>query len=565
MSEHMKQIPFVQIMERIWQEYSMHQTIYGVKNIYQQKEAKALSLFGQKLENPFGPAAGPHTQLAHNLVASYAAGGRFFELKTVQILDGLDMPIDKPCIRMDDEGYNVEWSTELYLPQAAAEYIKGYFAIKLMAKELGLGDPDAFIFNMSAGYNLEGIKHPKVDTFINTMKDASSHEAWAECVGYAKANLSKFKKIDAAFIDSIKPVICTSMALSTMHGCPANEIESIVSYLMQEKKVNTYLKCNPTLLGYDFCRETLDKMNYDYITFGKEGFEHDLQYADAVAMLKRLQAIGVQNKLLFGIKLSNTFHVKSARNELPGQDMYMSGKALYPLTITLAARLSKEFEGKMPISFSGGIDQFNIQEVFKAGIWPITVATIMLKPAGYNVGQKLANLCQDVAYPTTADVDFAAVGKLAAGVRENTKYQKSSAQRAKIDTLMKFGVNVKVGVDCATVCGICMDVCPNRANMVSTYAGKKVLLHVDDYCNECGNCYIFCADKCTPYKDRMTVFSSVEAFADSTNQGFACLGDGMVHYRFEGEEKTSKMSDAPKVIQELMSGFAQQHPYMTAQ
>ena len=33
-------------------------------------------------------AAGPHTQLAQNLVAAYYAGARFFELKTVQKMDG---------------------------------------------------------------------------------------------------------------------------------------------------------------------------------------------------------------------------------------------------------------------------------------------------------------------------------------------------------------------------------------------------------------------------------------------------------------------------------------------
>ncbi|WP_230978083.1 hypothetical protein [Treponema vincentii] len=47
-----------------------------------------MELFGQRFENPLGPAAGPHTQLAQNIVAAYAAGCRFFELKTVQKLDG---------------------------------------------------------------------------------------------------------------------------------------------------------------------------------------------------------------------------------------------------------------------------------------------------------------------------------------------------------------------------------------------------------------------------------------------------------------------------------------------
>ena len=56
-----------------------------------QTRTKPMRLFGRKLETPFGPAAGPHTQLTQNIVASYVAGSRFFELKTVQKLDGEDL------------------------------------------------------------------------------------------------------------------------------------------------------------------------------------------------------------------------------------------------------------------------------------------------------------------------------------------------------------------------------------------------------------------------------------------------------------------------------------------
>ncbi len=47
-------------------------------------------------------------------------GSRFFELKTVQILDELD--IEKPCIEAEYEGYNTEWSTELSVEEAYQEY-----------------------------------------------------------------------------------------------------------------------------------------------------------------------------------------------------------------------------------------------------------------------------------------------------------------------------------------------------------------------------------------------------------------------------------------------------------
>jgi len=116
------------------------------------------------LELLFGFAVRSHTQLAQNLIVGYVAGGRFFELKTVQVVNGEDLPVSKPCILAEGEGYSVEWSAELYVHQALDEYIKGLFAINLLSLESGLGDPDGFAFNMSVGYDLEGIKTKQIDT-----------------------------------------------------------------------------------------------------------------------------------------------------------------------------------------------------------------------------------------------------------------------------------------------------------------------------------------------------------------------------------------------------------------
>ena len=67
--------------------------------------------YGVELETPFGVAAGPHTQMAQNIIAAWLVGARLIELKTVQTLDELE--VHKPCIDVQDEGYNVEWSQEL--------------------------------------------------------------------------------------------------------------------------------------------------------------------------------------------------------------------------------------------------------------------------------------------------------------------------------------------------------------------------------------------------------------------------------------------------------------------
>ena len=131
-------------------------------------------------------------------------------------------------------------------------------------------------------------------------------------------------------------------------------------------------------------------MGYDYISFDDHHFKNDLQYGDAIAMLTRLIGFAKELGLEFGVKLTNTFPVKIARKELPGEEMYMSGRSLFPLTISLANKLSQEFKGLLPISFSGGADFFNIEEIIKTGIQPITIATTILKPRGYERTTQLA-------------------------------------------------------------------------------------------------------------------------------------------------------------------------------
>ncbi len=145
MSDRMTPIPFASLMNWILEERASG-SVFGVRRPFAAPKGKALELFGERLETPFGPAAGPHTQLAQNIIAAYYAGCRFFELKTVQTLDGEDLPVSKPCIAAVDECYNVEWSTELTVQQAYDEYVKAWFALKLMSWEYDLGRPDGFLF-----------------------------------------------------------------------------------------------------------------------------------------------------------------------------------------------------------------------------------------------------------------------------------------------------------------------------------------------------------------------------------------------------------------------------------
>ena len=409
MSEKMYPIPFKSLMNWIVTEYAREGEIFGVHTPYY-ASGKTLPIFSERIETPFGPAAGPNSQLAQNIIAAYFAGARFFEVKTVQKMDGAELAacVPRPCILAADEGYNQEWSTELEIPQARDEYIKAWCALKILSKVYGLGDPDGFVFNMSVGYDLDGIKGEKVNTYIDNMMDASETKQFKECL----AVLTELFPAEKDFIASISPRVSRSVTVSTLHGCPPQEIERIASYLLTEKGLHTFVKCNPTILGYKTARTILDSMGYDYIVFDEHHFNEDLQWVDAVPMFERLQALADSKGLEFGLKLSNTFPVDTTRNELPGTEMYMSGRSLFPLTIEMCNRISRQFNGKMRISFAGGAEFFNCDKLFSAGIWPITVATTILKPGGYNRLHQMVEKVEALPYRAFCGTDTSAISDM---------------------------------------------------------------------------------------------------------------------------------------------------------
>ena len=416
MSEIMTCMPFGQLMDWVLQEKKGQDTVFGVHRPYTADPKNDMTIFTRNLETPVGPAAGPHTQLAQNIIASYYAGARFFELKTVQKMDGAELSacVNKPCILADDEGYNCEWSTELTVPDAMGEYIKAWFILHVIAKEFGLGAQDGFQFNISVGYDLAGIKGDKVNTFIDGMMEAKDTVIFQECRKWLLDNADKFQNFTREDIEAIPSNVCNSATISTLHGCPPQEIESIANYLLTEKHLNTFVKCNPTLLGYDFARKTMDEMGYDYMVFGDFHFRDDLQYEDAVPMLTRLMKLSEELGLEFGVKITNTFPVDVTRNELPSEEMYMSGKALFPLSISLAAKLSAEFAGKLRISYSGGADYYNIDKIVGCGIWPVTMATTLLKTGGYQRFTQVADKVEGICPKKWEGIDVDALKKLAA-------------------------------------------------------------------------------------------------------------------------------------------------------
>ncbi len=436
MTDIMRPVPFGELVNRLFEEYAETGRIFSFDRVHSGVRSNShapMELFGESADAPVGPAAGPHTQLAQNIVTSWAAGARFFELKTVQIMDTLE--IEKPCIDAEDEGFNTEWSTEYTLDKAYDEYLKAWFLLHMLQALFEDQDEKRFIFNMSVGYDLAGIQTPRMDQFINRLMDSSAEETFLqyrkelETLASNPAFLEGTGLEDRAprlkgLADRISGQLCRSMTLSTMHGCPPEEIEKIAVYLLTEKKIHTFVKLNPTLLGFETVRSILDKLGFDYVGLKRESFEHDLQYPDAVAMLTRLIALAKKQGLSFGVKLTNTLGSVNDQGKLPGDEMYMSGRALFPISINVALKLSREFDARLPISFSGGASVLNMEQLLSCGIRPVTMATEMLKPGGYGRMSRAIDRAASCTDWNRDGIDLKALESLAVQAMEAPEYKK---------------------------------------------------------------------------------------------------------------------------------------------
>jgi putative selenate reductase len=453
MSKVMETTELRDLLARIAGEYRARSEIFGIpekafRGAFElEASSPGLSIMGSRVTLPVGPAAGPHSQIAPNLVAAYLAGARVFELKTVQVNDSLE--IAKPCIDALDEGHNTEWSTELSLREAREEYLRGWIAVNLLASIFSPaggaagGTAGSFIFNMSVGYTLEGIKSPKMEDFIEGMRDparcpASSAfwagalrdlEAFVESPDFPSAfGLPALAKARALLADFPSAPV-HSVTLSTMHGCPPDEIERIGAYLIEEKRFNAFVKLNPTLLGFDSARAILDETLWKDVEIKRDNFERDLQFGDALKLIASLDSKARAAGRRFGIKLSNTLANANDGAFLPGGERYMSGRALFPLTIELASKLAGALRESLPnwdsrFSYCGGAWAKNSGELIAAGLGPITIATDMLKPGGYLRLIPVARAAAAAISLSPDRPDPAALARLASEALARPEYRK---------------------------------------------------------------------------------------------------------------------------------------------
>ncbi|MEM8679305.1 MAG: glutamate synthase [Planctomycetota bacterium] len=566
--------PFAELIQRLALEFARQEAMFDLpqrKWYLPQDDDLDLSVpfHDQRAANAAGPASGPQSQMAQNVVLSWLGGGRIMELKTVQINDRLE--IGRPCIDATNVGYNIEWSQELLVEQSLDQYVQGAMLVHALAHAPEVfghpfGDVDmrpeaqGTLYDMSIGYDLQGIQSEKVRRFMEAMIDArESIERLRDQIPNRFARLRELE---------YPTQLSRSVTLSTFHGCPADEIERICEFLLTEMGVHTIVKMNPPMLGKERLEHLLhDVMGYHELTVHQEAYTNGLQFDESVEMTHRLRQRAAEQGLTFGAKFSNTLEVENHRDFFDSSEkvMYLSGAPLHVITLTLAHEYRKAVGQDVPISFSAGVDRKNFLKLVQCGFTPITTCTDLLKVGGYgrlppyltelradmqrcgasNVPEYMLN-CRD-ARSQTEDVTTAGMLNTAAVVAEaqadpRYRHAKNAAVPRRIDSHLTL-------FDCIT-CYKCIPVCPNDANFVYetqpsdfTYRDLEIdpegvchevgepqrfqlerqeqIANFADYCNHCGNCDTFCPEYDGPYLMKPSFFGSRAAFdAGAPHDGF---------------------------------------------
>ncbi len=575
----------------------------------------SVSIHGHVAATPLGPAAGPHTQLAQNIVLSYLGGCRVFELKTVQILDELAIP--RPCIDLRTVGFNVEWSQELKLEQSRDEYVKASMLLEILgASGLLKLEPgfERFVFDMSVGYDLKGIQSERVQAFITGLLDAGP--TIDRLRREIPAPYARFRDLP------FRRRISDTLTLSTFHGCPPGEIEGITRFLMEKNGLHCVVKLNPTLNGPAEARRIFhDVLGYRY-KIPDAAFTNDPTFQQAVDLVRRLEETSKKTGRGFGVKFSNTLVVENLGDFLPKAEKssYLSGQPLHVLAMNLVWKFRGVFGDRLPVSFSAGIDKQNFADAVALGLRPVTVCSDLLRPGGYGrlapFFQELGKRMEAAGAKTLDDFALRGAGQgeaalAKAGLDAVTAAACRQALAAGGDLRAAAGVGYdawvsaarllntqayvggllgvaryaaaanskppnKVGTklelfDCVA-CDKCVPVCPNHANFSyvlpaaelpvvkltrgadGAWAAKpsgtlkvekrKQWANFADFCNECGNCDVFCPEDGGPYVVKPRFFGSPEQFARWTSHDGFYVATDEVLGRFGKREFRLKVGGA---------------------
>ena len=240
--------------------------------------------------------------------------------------------------------------------------------------------------------------------------------------------------------------------------------------------------------------------------------------------------------------------------------MYLSGPPLHVLAVHAAARFAEATEGRFGLSFSGGIDRTNFTDTLACGFVPVTTCTDLLRPGGYGRLPKylkeLEARMEAAGVRDVASFVRAQAGGVADAARRGARepagvrgegHDRSALRRARRTTRSRGASARTSRSSTASRATSASPVCPNDANFAVEIAEgtfdapelvvrgghvvleaapafvvkrKRQFANYADFCNDCGNCDVFCPEEGGPYKVKPRFFGARATFDADTLDGF---------------------------------------------
>ncbi len=556
--------PLPLLLGRVAREWDLRRSVFDLPAGRFWRPEPGVSLAGadpgSDPATPLGIAAGPHTQLAQNLVLGWLGGARSFELKTIQVLDRLE--IGRPCIDMETVGYNTEWSQELTLERSVREYAKAHLMLHVLREwpplRERLGDPGPHELELSVGYDLAGIRSEPVTRAIAGLRDASALLAELREELPPPFAHRRGTEVPAAVVQAV--------TLSTFHGCPPDEIEAIARHLVDAHDLDVTVKLNPTLLGQEAVREILHgRLGYRELELVPEAFAEDLAPARALRLIEDLDDHARARGRTFGVKLTNTLVVRNHRGRLPGERMYLSGPPLHVLAVELLGVLAERLRGRLrlagpastagaaaggagsvPVAFSAGAEKGNFPDLAGLGLAPVTVCSDLLRPGGYGrlapmlrelEGRMRAAGCGDKRQweaHLRREAAGAGHGSALAGYLARLRGEEAARYGAAARGRPPKRVDSDLRTWGCVACNLCVSVCPNDAfvrleagpALADELGGRAQFACLAELCNECGNCATFCPERGEPFRVKPRLFVHRRRWEAETGPAWLLARDG---------------------------------------
>jgi len=373
------------VVGRAFREWERRRTLFDLPAAAFYRPRPGIDLrskvWGQPAANPLGPAPGPHTQMAANIVTAYLAGARVFEWKSIRVSPRASA--GRPSLEVGDAARFLDSGQDLGLEDMRREFVGASMLIDLL-RETGVLDRatggDTFaaadcVFDLSLQGDRRGLENPRLVAFVRACQDARG------VVEELRARIPADLGIPAAVAFRTE-IIRSATLLPPPRTSPA-DVEALATYVVRDLGLDVAIKLRPAALGFERCTLLLqESLGREAPALRREAFDGEPTLEDLAPVLRTLQARAQARGGQFSVKLLSALPVEGDTRRLPETAQWLAGRPLHVLALEALADLRDLVGPELPVSISAGIDADNVARAIACGAVAVTSCTDLLRPGG---------------------------------------------------------------------------------------------------------------------------------------------------------------------------------------